>query len=78
MILTQDNEPVTHSTPAIAREPIINCQSVSPVIDQDLGLCPVRKRKVQKFNDSNIEKRMFHSRKLLVKVYSENITNCIF
>ena len=79
MIPTQEDEPVTHSTPAdTARESIINCQSVSPVIDRDIGLCPLRKRKVQKFNDSNIEKHMFHSRKLLSKYTRKRLQTALF
>ena len=37
------------------------------IIDQDLDLCPLRKRKVQKHTDSNIENCMIRSRKLLSK-----------
>ena len=66
IILSQEDQPGAHPTPAdIARELNIDRRSMSRVIDQDLGFHPLRKRKVQKFTDLNIEKHMFHSRKLL-------------
>ena len=66
MILSQKDQPGAHPTRAdIAREPNIDSRSVSHVIGQDLGFHPLRKRKVQKFTDLNIEKHMLHSTKLL-------------
>ena len=45
MILSQEDQPGTHPTPAdIAREPNIDRLSVSRVIDQVLGFRPIRKR----------------------------------
>ena len=42
MIPSQEDQPVTHSTPTdIARERIINSLTVSPVLHQDFGLCPL-------------------------------------
>ena len=68
IILGQENQLGTHSAPAdIARELNIGYQSVSLTMDQDLGLRPLRKRKVQNLTDSNIEKRMIRSRILLSK-----------
>ena len=68
IILGQENQLGTHSTPVeIARELNIGYQPVSLTMDQDLGLRPLRKRKVQNLTDSNIEKRMIRSRILLSK-----------
>ena len=47
MILNQKVQPETHSTPTeIARELNIDFQSVSRIIDQDLDLRSLRKRKM--------------------------------
>ena len=63
MILSQENLSGTPFRPAeIAREVNIKRPSVSRIIDQDLDLHPLRKGKVQKVTDSNIEKRMTRSR----------------
>ena len=71
IILSQEDQPRTHSTPAeIARELNTNCQSVSCIIDQDLDLRPLRKSKVWKHTDSNIEKPMVRS-KLLLSEYTQ-------
>ena len=44
LILSQENQPGTHSTPAkIAHELNTDPWSVSHIIDQDLGLCPLIK-----------------------------------
>ena len=43
LILSQEDQPGTHSTPAeIAYELNINCRSVSRIIDQDLDIRPMR------------------------------------
>lgn len=56
MILSLDEQPEIHSTPVkIAREINIGCRSVSHIIDRDLNLCPLRKCKMQKRTNSNIE-----------------------
>ena len=78
IILSQEGQPVTHSTPAeIACELIIDRRSVSRIIDQGLDLCPLRTRKVQKLTDSNIEKHIIRSRKLLSK-YSQKTFQIAF
>ena len=59
MILSQEEKSGTHSTPAeTARELDIDCRSVFGIIDQDLVLRPLRKRKMQKLTGSNTEKRI--------------------
>ena len=79
MILSQEDQPGTHPTPAdIAREPNIDRLSVSRLIDQVLGFRPIRKRQVQKFTDSNIKKRMFHSRKLLSNFTQKTLQTALF
>ena len=79
IILSQEDKPRTHLTPAdIAREPNIVRQSVSRVINQDLGFRPLRKRKLQKFTDSNIENHMFHSRKLLSNFTQKTLQTAFF
>ena len=68
MIFSQKDQPGTHSTPAeISLEINIDRRSASRIIGQDLDLCPLRKYKMQKLNDSNIVKCMIRSRKLLSK-----------
>ena len=68
MILSHEDQPGTHFTLAnIPHELNTDPRSVSHITDQDLDLRFLRKRKVQKLIDSNIEKRMIYSRKLLSK-----------
>ena len=66
MIFGQENQPGTRSTPS---EISLNIDrwSMSCTIDEDLDLHPLKKCKVQKLTDSNIEKRMIRSRKLVSK-----------
>ena len=71
MIFSQEDQPGAHSTLAeIACELNIDHLSVLCIIDQDVDLRPLRKRKVQKLTDSNIENHIIRSRKLLSK-YSQ-------
>ena len=68
IILSQEEQPGTHSTPAeIACEFIIDRRLVARITDQGLDLCPLRTRKVQKLTDLNTEKHIIRSRKLLSK-----------
>ena len=68
MILSQEDKPGSPSRPAeITCELNIERPSVSYIIAQDLDCRPLRKHKVQKFTDSNNEKRTIGSRKLLSK-----------
>ena len=68
MIFSQEDQPGTHSTPVEnSLEINIDRRPASRIICQDLDLCPLRKHKMQKLTDSNIEKRMIRSRKLLSK-----------
>ena len=79
MILNQEDQPGNHTIPAdIARETNIDRQSVSRVDDQDLGFLPLTKRKVQKFTNSNVEKHMFHSRKLLSNFTQKTLQTAFF
>ena len=64
IIPSQEDTPGTHSTPSeIAREFNIDCRLVS----RRIGLCPLRKLRVQKLTDSKIEKCMTLSRKFFSK-----------
>ena len=57
IVLSQEDQRGINSTLAeIARELSIDRRSLSRVIDQDLDLHTLRKRKLQKLTDSNIEK----------------------
>ena len=79
MILSQEYQPGAHPTPAdIAREPNIDRRWVSRVIDQDLVFDPLRKRKVQKLTDLNIEKHMLYSRKLLSNLTQKTLQPAFF
>ena len=51
---------------------------MSCLIDEDLDRCLVMKRKVQKLTDSNIEKRMIRSRKLLSKWTQKTLQSAFF
>ena len=74
MILSQEDYPGSHSAPAeIARELNMDRRPVSHIIDEGLDLRPLRKRKVQKLNDSNIEKCMIRSRKSLSKYTQKSL-----
>ena len=79
MIISQEDQPGPHSTTKeMARELSIDCQSVSRIIDQDVNFRPLRERKVQILTDSNIEKRMIHSRKLMLKYTQETLQTPFF
>ena len=66
MILIQAVQSGNHFTPAeTACEFNIESQPVYGIIDQDLDFRPLRKRKVQKPTDSNIEKCIFRFQKVL-------------
>ena len=47
------------------------------MIDQDLDLCPQRKRKMQKHTDWKIEKHLIHSRKLLSKYTQKKLHSLV-
>ena len=51
---------------------------MSCMIDQDLDLCPQRKRKMQKHTDWKIEKHLIHSRKLLSKYTQKKLQTAFF
>ena len=79
LILSQENQPGTHSTPAkIAHELNINCRSVSRIIDQDLDIRPMRKTKVEKPTNSNIEEPTISSRKLLSMYTQKKLQTAFF
>ena len=77
MIFSQRDQPRTHPTiTEIARELNMDRRSVSRIIDQNLR--PLRKRKVRELSHSNIEKRMFHPRKLLSKYTQKTLQTAFF
>ena len=79
MILSQKHQSGTHSLPTeTARQLNIDHSSVCRTMDQDLDLRPLGKCKVQKLTDSNIEKRLTHSRKLLSKYTQKALQTAIF
>lgn len=79
LILSQEDEPETHSTSAeIAREINTDCQSLSCIIDEDLDLNLLRKLKVHKLTDSTIKKAMTRSRKLLSKYTQRTLQTAFF
>ena len=78
MILSQQDQPGTHFTPAeIALELNTDCQSVSHITDQDLDLCFSEEIKGAKTYWFKHWKANDSFKKVAVKVYLENITNCI-
>ena len=79
IILSQDHQPGIHSTPAeITCELNIDRHLVLRIIDQDLDLHILRKRKMQKLTDSNIEKCMIRSGKLLAKYTQKTLQTAFF
>lgn len=78
MILSQEGEPGTHSTPAeISLELGIPCSSVHRIIDCDLNLRPLKKQKVHKLSDSDMEKRVQKCKRLLV-LYTRDVLETSF
>ena len=66
MILSQEDTPGTHSTPTeISLELGIPRSSVYRIIDEELALRPLRKEKVQRLSDADMEKRLIRSQLLL-------------
>ena len=79
MILSEEDQPGTHFTLAgIARKLNIARRSASCAIDQYLDLRPLRKLKVQKFTDSDIEKCMIRSRNLLSNYTQKTLQTAFF
>ena len=78
LILSQD-QPGMHTTPSeIALELGIGVSSVYRIIDEDLDLRPLKKQKVQKLSDADIEKRMVRSKRMLTRYYSKNVLETAF
>lgn len=66
LILSQEDDPGNHlSQHEIARETGINRSSVERIAKLDLGLTAYKKNKVHKLSDSDKEKRVVRSKKLL-------------
>ena len=79
LILSQENQPGTHSTPTkIAHELNVNCRSVFRITDQDLDIRPMRKAKVEKPTNSNIEEPTISSRKLLSMYTQKELQTAFF
>ena len=57
---------------------LIDCGTVSHIIDQEIDLCSLRKQKVQKLTDSNTEKRMLYSRNVLSQYTQKTLETAFF
>ena len=78
MILSQEDKPGTHLTPTeIAYSLDIDRRSVSRIIHHDLDLRPVKKQKVQKLSDVDIQKR-FDRAKYLLSLYTPEMLETAF
>ena len=79
MILSQEDQPGTHQTPAeIAAELGIHRKQVQQMIDEDLQLKPLRKHKAQSLSDEDMEKRDTRSKRLLKKYTKEVLETAFF
>ena len=68
LILSQEDNPGTHSSPTeISLELGIPRSSVYRIIDEELDLRPLRKQKVQKLSEADMEKRRCSKMKMKVK-----------
>lgn len=78
MILSQEDNPGTHQTPAeIAAELGIHRRQVQQIIDEDLDLKPIRKNKVQSLDEADMEKRV-HRGKNLLRLYTRDVLKTAF
>ena len=79
MILSQEDQPGTHKTPTeIADELNISRRSVKRIIDEDLQFRPLKKTKVQKLSDADIEKRYPRSQRLLEMFTKKKLEKAFF
>ena len=66
LVLSQEDAPQTHSTPAqIVQQTGISESSVRRIIDEDLQLMPLKKITAQALNDLDVEKRLTRCKRLL-------------
>ena len=78
LVLSQEDAPGTHSTPAeISRELSISRGSVHRIIHEDLDLRPLKRTKVQRLSERDIERRLANSKKL-IKMYTANVLKTAF
>jgi hypothetical protein len=79
MILSQEDKPGTHSTPTeISLELGIPRSSVYRIIDEELALRPLKKQKVQRLSDVDMEKRLVRSQRLLRIFTMKALDNAFF
>ena len=78
LVLSQEGEPGTHKTPAeISLELGIPESSVRRIVDNDLELRPLKKKKVQRLTEADIEKRLNRS-KYLLRLYTPAVMETAF
>lgn len=78
-VLSQEDHPGTHSTPAeIARSSGISESSVRRIVKLDLGLKPFKKISGQKLSETNIENRVDRASKLLRNLTVERVNKTFF
>ena len=78
MICSQEEEWGTHRTPTeIANELEIDRWTVKRIIDEDLQLRPLKKIKVQKLNELDIEKRFIRCRRML-NIFTRKVLETAF
>ena len=77
-IVSQEGQPGTHRTPTeISAELGIPVTTVQRIVDEDLNLEPLKKRKVQLLSDQDIEKRLVRSKRLL-RIYTRAVLETAF
>ncbi len=78
-ILSQEDKPGTHETPAqIAKNTGISLSSVRRIIKEDLQLQPFKKIPGQKLTDMNEHKRVECAKKLLRQLTPTKLNCCFF
>ena len=78
LVLSQEGQPGTHRTPnEIALELDMSRSSVCRIIDKDLDLYPLKKKKVQRLSSADIDKRLNRS-KYLRRLYTSAVLENAF
>ena len=78
-ILSQDDDPGSHSTPTLISKRLdVSVSSVRRIVRDDLKLKPFKKIKAQKLTPSDVQKRVDRCKKLLRNITKEKLNRTFF
>ena len=78
-ILSQDDDPGSHSTPTLISKSLdVSVSSVRRIVREDLKLKPFKKIKAQKLTLSDVQKRVDYCKKLLRNITKGKLNKTFF